>query len=462
MAIGIADNFLYQGRKPLDSRIVKDTIADMIGMAESIIYEGIMVYNKETEKYYVFNSSNSVDSVLAKWREFSGSETNANATISEYEQNKDYKKNELVVFNNKMYLVANDFKSDNNGATVDDSFKTDLDSGKLVIISSDTTMKDTHSVEYKTAQEYKKGNLLVFDSKLYIALQDFTADDTETAINDSFKKDITLGNIIAIDTNVDTNCIEYAQNIKYTIDKLVKHNNNIYIVVNDFTADNIEANSDLSFEKDLSNGNLLPVVSERKVSKVLQYTQATQYDKDTLVYVGSKIARVDVDYTSDATQTTIEDSFDFDVANNKLILISAEDLVAVLPYMQDTDYLENSLVFLNEKIARVVSNYHSDNTAGNTLEQSFESDIKNNKISLINTDHVQIMNQYAQSNMYFKDTLVYNGNLITRVMKDFIADSTEANVDDSFDKDVTAGNLLVLNKEAELRNTSIQTRNFIL
>ena len=246
-----------------------------------------------------------------------------------------------------------------------------------------------------------------------------------------------------------------------SIDKLVKHNNNIYIVVNDFTADNIEANSDLSFEKDLSNGNLLPVVSERKVSKVLQYTQATQYDKDTLVYVGSKIARVDVDYTSDATQTTIEDSFDFDVANNKLILISAEDLVAVLPYMQDTDYLENSLVFLNEKIARVVSNYHSDNTAGNTLEQSFESDIKNNKISLINTDHVQIMNQYAQSNMYFKDTLVYNGNLITRVMKDFIADSTEANVDDSFDKDVTAGNLLVLNKEAELRNTSIQTRNFI-
>ena len=72
------------------------------------------------------------------------------------------------------------------------------------------------------------------------------------------------------------------------------------------------------------------------------------------------------------------------------------------------------------------------------------------------------MNQYAQSNMYFKDTLVYNGNLITRVMKDFIADSTESNVDDSFDKDVTAGNLLVLNKEAELRNTSIQTRNFIL
>ena len=110
-----------------------------------------------------------------------------------------------------------------------------------------------------------------------------------------------------------------------------------------------------------------------------------------------------------------------------------------MPYAQDTDYLENSLVFLDEKIARVEANYHSDNT-----------------------DHVQIMNQYAQSNMYFKDTLVYNGNLITRVMKDFIADSTGANIDDSFDKDVTARNLLVLNKEAEPRNTSIQTRNFIL
>lgn len=514
MAIGIADNFLYQGRKPLDSRIVKDTITDMTDMAESIIHDGIMVYNKETEKFYVFNSNNTVDATLKKWREFSGSPTDANATISEYGQDKDYKKNELVIFDNKMYLVANDFKSDNTESTIVDSFKKDLDNGNLIIVSSeatdddikckeyqagenykkgtlliadnklyivtndftssnsestladnfdldlkngaispvdtDTQITDTHSVEYKQAEKYEKGNLVVFDEKLYIVLRDFTADNTETTIEDSCIKDIDLGNLSPIDTDTDTNCIEYAQNQKYTTNKIIRHNNKLYVVSTDFTSNSTESNSDLSFEKDFQNGNLIPVVSETKVSKVLAYTQATKYDKDTLVYIGNKIARVDIDYTSDSTALTVEDSFNLDVANSHLVLVNAEDLAVVLPYAQDTDYLENTLVFLGEKIARVEGNYKSDNTVGNTLELSFETDIKNNKISLINTDHVKIMNEYNQSNMYFKDTLVYHNNLITRVMNDFIADSTATTTDDSFDKDVTAGNLLILNKEADV------------
>ena len=509
MAILIADNFLYQGRKPLDSRIVKDTIADMVAMAESIIHDGIMVYNKETKKFYVFNSTNTVDATLGKWREFSGSPADENATISEYGQDKDYKKNELVIFDNKMYLVANDFKSDNTESTIADSFKKDLDNNNLIAISNDDDIKckeyqagedykkgtllvvdnklyivtndftssssagttadnfdldlkngaispvdtefvDTHSIEYKQAEEYKKGNLLVFEKKLYIALQDFTADDTEATTNDSLELDIKSGNLCMVDTNIDTHCIEYSQNVKYTTSEIVRHNNKLYVVAMDFTADSTEANSDLSFEQDLQNGNLIPVVTETKVSKVLAYAQATKYDKDTLVYIGNKIARVDINYTSDSTATTVEDSFDLDVANSHLVPISAEDLAAVLPYAQDTDYLENILVFLGEKIARVENNYKSDNTIGNTLQQSFESDIKNNKISLINTDHVKIMNEYNQSNMYFKDTLVYHNNLITRVINDFIADSVEMTTDDSFDKDITLGNLLVLNKEADV------------
>ncbi|MDE6491623.1 MAG: hypothetical protein K2L37_00535, partial [Lactobacillus sp.] len=60
------------------------------------------------------------------------------------------------------------------------------------------------------------------------------------------------------------------------------------------------------------------------------------------------------------------------------------------------------------------------------------------------------MNEYAQGNMYFKDTLVYCGNLIARVMNDFISDNTPNNqIDESFEIDITAGNILVLNKEAE-------------
>lgn len=190
-------------------------------------------------------------------------------------------------------------------------------------------------------------------------------------------------------------------------------------------------------------------VATTKVSKVIQYTQNTDLDKDVLVYVGNKIARVDVNYKSDNTASTVEDSYDLDVTNGKLIPVSAEDFHSVLPYTKGTDFLANTLVFCDDKIARVVSNYKSDNTASFTLQQSFEEDIKGNKLSLINTEHVDILNPYAQSNMYYKNTLVYKDNLIARVLNDFIADSTATTLDDAFDIDITNGNILVLNKEAQ-------------
>lgn len=208
-------------------------------------------------------------------------------------------------------------------------------------------------------------------------------------------------------------------------------------------------NSNNNIDVTLGKWRELTTSIAKKVSKVLQYTQDTDFDKDVLVYIGNKISRVDVDYKSDNTQSTVEDSYDLDITNGKLIPVSAEDLDSVLPYAQDTDFIANTLIFCDEKMARVKTNYHSDNTTGFTLQQSFEEDIKNNKISIINTDHVDILNPYAQSNMYFKNTLVFKDNLIARVLQDFIADTTASTVDDSFDIDITNGNILVLNKEAQ-------------
>lgn len=208
-------------------------------------------------------------------------------------------------------------------------------------------------------------------------------------------------------------------------------------------------NSNNNIDTTLGKWRELTTSIAKKVSKVLQYTQNTDFDKDVLVYIGNKIARVNIDFKSDSTASTIEDSYDLDVTNGKLIPVSAEDLDSILPYAQDTDFLANTLIFCDEKIARVKTNYHSDNTLGFTLQQSFEEDIKNNKISLINTDHVDILNPYAQSNMYFKNTLVFKDNLIARVLQDFIADTTATTIDDSFDIDITNGNILILNKEAE-------------
>lgn len=70
MALKIADNFLYKGKKPLDVRDTFETIAEMTAFAESSLNDGHMSFNKETSKHYVFNSSNDVDSTLGKWREF--------------------------------------------------------------------------------------------------------------------------------------------------------------------------------------------------------------------------------------------------------------------------------------------------------------------------------------------------------------------------------------------------------
>ena len=69
MAISVADNFSYLGGKPLDGRIQYDTVANMKAMADAKLYEGCEAYCIETDKYYKWKSTNTVDETLGKWRE---------------------------------------------------------------------------------------------------------------------------------------------------------------------------------------------------------------------------------------------------------------------------------------------------------------------------------------------------------------------------------------------------------
>jgi hypothetical protein len=70
MAISVADNFLYQGTKPLDGRVKYATVALMKAASESTLYDGIIAYVDATDKYYKFLSSNTIDTDLGKWREY--------------------------------------------------------------------------------------------------------------------------------------------------------------------------------------------------------------------------------------------------------------------------------------------------------------------------------------------------------------------------------------------------------
>lgn len=183
MGIKIADNFQYLGRKPLDDRLVFDTIADMVAMADSVLYQGIIAYNKETEKYYNFNPNNTVDVTLGKWIELSlgGSD---DASISEYEQGKDYKKDTLIIKDGKLYIVNQDFTSDKTGATADDSFDIDISGGNITAIGLDSS-------EYmpRAPKEY-----------------DYTIDNGGTgyAVNEVIATDVTNVNVIVTEIDITT------------------------------------------------------------------------------------------------------------------------------------------------------------------------------------------------------------------------------------------------------------------
>lgn len=72
MAIKIGDNIRYQGQKPLDDRVVKDTLAEILAMDSTIIYDGIIAFCRADGKYYCYNSANTVDASLGKWRNWVG------------------------------------------------------------------------------------------------------------------------------------------------------------------------------------------------------------------------------------------------------------------------------------------------------------------------------------------------------------------------------------------------------
>lgn len=68
MALLIGDNFSYNGKKPNFERDSFETLAALKVFAEANIDNGHIAYCAETNKHYIFNSSNSDDATTGKWR----------------------------------------------------------------------------------------------------------------------------------------------------------------------------------------------------------------------------------------------------------------------------------------------------------------------------------------------------------------------------------------------------------
>lgn len=71
MGIQVGDNFDHKSKKPLDNRTQYSTLASMKAVTDANINEGCLAYCVETDKYYKFLSTNTVDETTGKWREFS-------------------------------------------------------------------------------------------------------------------------------------------------------------------------------------------------------------------------------------------------------------------------------------------------------------------------------------------------------------------------------------------------------
>ena len=75
MGIVFSDSVELRKKAPLDERIMKATIQDMVDQRTSRLYDGAICYVQDVDKYYSYNSDNEDDPVLKKWREldFGGS-----------------------------------------------------------------------------------------------------------------------------------------------------------------------------------------------------------------------------------------------------------------------------------------------------------------------------------------------------------------------------------------------------
>lgn len=70
MGIQVGDNFDHKSKKPLDNRTSYSTLALMKAVVDANIPEGCFAYCAETDKYYKFLSTNTVDADTGKWREY--------------------------------------------------------------------------------------------------------------------------------------------------------------------------------------------------------------------------------------------------------------------------------------------------------------------------------------------------------------------------------------------------------
>ena len=111
MSISLNANFeLLSAGLYLDARQQFNTIIEMKDFAETSIPDGFITYNKETQKHYVFSSSNTADVTLGKWREYNNGGSSG-VTYPTWNSNVDYTVGNIVLKDEVRYSCIADHTS---------------------------------------------------------------------------------------------------------------------------------------------------------------------------------------------------------------------------------------------------------------------------------------------------------------------------------------------------------------
>lgn len=233
MALVIGDQFSYQARKPLDSRLVASNLASLLAINEATVYNGIQVYVESEKQFYVFNSSNTVDAVTGKWREFNPGSSKIEGTLKYSKAfTKNVNDNEVIAFADISGVTAitdiktNQFINDVAGI-IGKIVSVDSTNNEITInIMSKDTVINTEIVKYNNTLDPELNKVQTIDfTDLDIPTTETIADfdtnrlvyDIEGTIAKVLSKDETAGTLNVVPVTVD---IAISANDIYVIDTL--------------------------------------------------------------------------------------------------------------------------------------------------------------------------------------------------------------------------------------------------
>lgn len=454
MAIKVADNFRYQGRKPLDDRLVFNTIADMEAIKDSIIYEGAIAYNKETKKFYTYNPSNTVDATLGKWKEFSaGSSSSSGISLVEYTNNTNYEKDTLVYLNNKIARVVADYTSANL-ADVKDSWDDDIINEKIIPING------LNIKGWEENTTYNEGDMVFGPAMEFgiVATGPITVPDnlSHSQLITEWRNNVLAHKIVLIGEN---EIVLFYRGSKYYNNQIIRDQltDNLYLALQDFEADQTITNYADNLQDCIDKG-YLKLISRREIKQFAANTHYNYGDWISPIPSSSIIGVATQNFTTSANGDTWLGWYE-EIDNGNIALLNDN---TIEDYGCQCQYLKGHLIknkytnelYLTLKMFTAIDGVGT--SEEDKYQNSVQADIDAGNMILVNKNKA-ILIKYESNTEYKKDSLVYLDDKVARVVLDYTS-ANESDDLESFKSDTDNGNLIIISRH-DIRGFSVYPSN---